>query len=516
MPVEPGVLKENGSRRPQLVRGMFEFSINRLPATNAIANCFPPPASLGAPLFILTGGQLADRTGAGVLGENLAAVPVLAVEVHARSTVFPAHDVLWYKADPRSALDARKIDPLPTLLMDSALETCRSRRRVDAVRTSALDCVRPAQRKAGAILNQSIWDDLREDARTFFRQNPQTGHTLIYRLPEFPHPGPPLFFDESMGASEDKNGPLRKLVFPRGLRASDLILEGRLETEGGAAGHGYGSALLWRHRTQVVIANVDREWEPLLDRLSKLSGEGVHIRFLADTAPVWPIVHRLAWAARHPTTFDCRVAWAASVNGHHCPGWIVESLPLPADFGTDPTQARKRATDGYHLDLSGEGMPSPMTLAGWWYSTVYPAGEALVAAIDWLRTADAAERMQAGLAAAGAMAGGVIPDTSTLPVNQHAGDRNGEPARADDDAPPALTANQILVIATMARFDGSRLLSAATIEQEMDAHERLSDRTIGPIVRRLVELDLAERPEGKRSGARLTMRGRRLAPKVAD
>lgn len=90
------------------------------------------------------------------------------------------------------------------------------------------------------------------------------------------------------------------------------------------------------------------------------------------------------------------------------------------------------------------------------------------------------------------------------------------PATDSDGAPPALTANQALVIATMARFDGSLLLSTATVEDEMDVRERLSRETIRKTVTRLIELELAERPEGPRSGARLTMKGRRLAPKIAD
>lgn len=85
-----------------------------------------------------------------------------------------------------------------------------------------------------------------------------------------------------------------------------------------------------------------------------------------------------------------------------------------------------------------------------------------------------------------------------------------------DKKPPALTRNDTQVIATMAGVDGSRLLSAVMIAEEMDRAERLSDRTIRPIVRRLIELGLAERPEGKNSGARLTMEGRRIAAKIAD
>lgn len=81
---------------------------------------------------------------------------------------------------------------------------------------------------------------------------------------------------------------------------------------------------------------------------------------------------------------------------------------------------------------------------------------------------------------------------------------------------PALTVNDSRVLQSMAMFDASRLLSANAIRTEMVKRERLSARTIGPIVRRLIALGLAERPEGGRSGARLTIAGRRLASKIAD
>ena len=90
------------------------------------------------------------------------------------------------------------------------------------------------------------------------------------------------------------------------------------------------------------------------------------------------------------------------------------------------------------------------------------------------------------------------------------------PAPSTDVAPPGLSPNVTLVVETMARFDGSRLLSAKRIEEEMNLAHRLSERTIRKVVVRLIELELAERPDGKRSGARLTMKGRRLAPKIAD
>lgn len=81
---------------------------------------------------------------------------------------------------------------------------------------------------------------------------------------------------------------------------------------------------------------------------------------------------------------------------------------------------------------------------------------------------------------------------------------------------PAITQNQSRVLQTMARFDPSRLLSAAAITTEMDPAARLSEETVRQCVLRLIKSDLAERPDGDRSGARLTAAGRRLAGKIAD
>jgi hypothetical protein len=90
------------------------------------------------------------------------------------------------------------------------------------------------------------------------------------------------------------------------------------------------------------------------------------------------------------------------------------------------------------------------------------------------------------------------------------------PAGDDQPSAPALTVNQTRVLQTMARFDPSRLLSSKTIADEMDATSRLSEETVRQCVGKLIGLRLAERPEGDRSGARLTIAGRRLAGKIAD
>lgn len=83
------------------------------------------------------------------------------------------------------------------------------------------------------------------------------------------------------------------------------------------------------------------------------------------------------------------------------------------------------------------------------------------------------------------------------------------------DIPP-LTAAEVAVIRTLVGFDSSRLFSGAAIEEAMKGPNRLGSRTINQAVIRLIELGLAERPRGARSGARLTRAGRRHAAKIAD
>lgn len=108
----------------------------------------------------------------------------------------------------------------------------------------------------------------------------------------------------------------------------------------------------------------------------------------------------------------------------------------------------------------------------------------------------------------GVSAGGGVDDPDAIPK---------APSNiAEESAGPALTVNQSRVLQTMARFDASRLLSAKMIAEEMDARVRLSEETVRQSVRKLIESNLAERPEGDRSGARLNRAGRKLAGKIVD
>lgn len=91
-------------------------------------------------------------------------------------------------------------------------------------------------------------------------------------------------------------------------------------------------------------------------------------------------------------------------------------------------------------------------------------------------------------------------------------DASGE----DEQQTPALTKGERITLAALATFDASRLASAADVSGAMPGSERHSDRTTREAIRKLVELQLVERPEGEKQGARLTLKGRRLAAKLAD
>ena len=90
------------------------------------------------------------------------------------------------------------------------------------------------------------------------------------------------------------------------------------------------------------------------------------------------------------------------------------------------------------------------------------------------------------------------------------------PAVADEPTGPALTPSQSRVLKIMARFDRSQLVSTDRIVAEMDPARPLSDETVRLSVKKLIDSGLAERPEGDRSGARLTPSGRTLCGKIAD
>lgn len=99
------------------------------------------------------------------------------------------------------------------------------------------------------------------------------------------------------------------------------------------------------------------------------------------------------------------------------------------------------------------------------------------------------------------------------PINHQV---SGECIEADEQQPPALTKTERLTLAALAGFDPSRLALTGDVCEAMPVAERLSERTTRDVLKKLLELELAERPEGDKQGARLTIKGRRLASKLAD
>ena len=79
-----------------------------------------------------------------------------------------------------------------------------------------------------------------------------------------------------------------------------------------------------------------------------------------------------------------------------------------------------------------------------------------------------------------------------------------------------MTDAERLTLRALATFDPADLAKAARVADAMPPAERLSERTIRPAINKLVTMDLAERPEGDEQGVRLTIRGRRLASKIAQ
>lgn len=77
---------------------------------------------------------------------------------------------------------------------------------------------------------------------------------------------------------------------------------------------------------------------------------------------------------------------------------------------------------------------------------------------------------------------------------------------------PALTETMQIVMRAMKQIDGSRLLSAAAIREELDT--RLNVETVRRVVKNLEARGYAERPEGLRAGFRLTRAGRLKAGKI--
>lgn len=191
-----------------------------------------------------------------------------------------------------------------------------------------------------------------------------------------------------------------------------------------------------------------------------------------------------------------------------------ERLRLAHEFA-DAIQEALRASGA---KLTAAGFEPPQTIEDWEhlarivempFETIrtgnFTYADVYAVAMAWIDR----QKMKARLVAesgVGGVAGQAPP----------AGRRASGESDTDETPPPALTPTELRVLRMLATFDPSELASAARIEGAMEPTQRVSERSITKIVPRLIELGLAERPQGERSGTRLTLQGRRIARRLAE
>lgn len=249
-------------------------------------------------------------------------------------------------------------------------------------------------------MSQSAWDDLREDARTFSRQNPETGHTLIFvsdrnaegasRIDSYSGR-----FDDFITGAINSEKLLRELGI--GGVDSRILFSKQCEIR---EGEGFVAEWLWCNPVGGTIHPNDepgRAWPRLCAALWRLIVDRVGVLIPdaikggeADvpnigTDPNTPDAARLLhW-----------LAWSGQVDG------LMANVYWPRFFYPTedshltgvPRTARSKQVSPFSTGRPVRPNPIPnkpwLKLAGWWWSTIEPAGEALVAVIDWLSTTDA-------------------------------------------------------------------------------------------------------------------------------
>ena len=101
-----------------------------------------------------------------------------------------------------------------------------------------------------------------------------------------------------------------------------------------------------------------------------------------------------------------------------------------------------------------------------------------------------------------------------MPIGNEAHASGGaqNPSNSEGQPPDefALTTAERTVLAALSAFDSAELVSTRKISKD----EKMGTKTVQNAINRLIDLDLAERPNGDKHGARLKRRGRLLAQRL--
>ena len=235
---------------------------------------------------------------------------------------------------------------------------------------------------------EAAWAMLRDDAMKWWRAYPRHGHTIAYRRePEQgPALGHPFYPSRDLGYV-----PWLRIPSERG----DGAAVGTIVAVGSAFGpdweRGAGSALevLWVPKLaptgpEIAPDRSGTRWESLCDRFTRLAQEPTGIRLGPSGDVRVSILHRLTWDGGLPAPPRFLVEWCHFTPGREWPFTHTVEQELDGAFGLTETEASR-----FCLRLAGAEPPrQPCSAADsqapWWYSSLAPAGEVLVAAIDVL------------------------------------------------------------------------------------------------------------------------------------
>ncbi|MEM8495759.1 MAG: hypothetical protein AAF663_10275, partial [Planctomycetota bacterium] len=183
------------------------------------------------------------------------------------------------------------------------------------------------------------------------------------------------------------------------------------------------------------------------------------------------------------------------------------------------TGRRKDALAGLSAALNGLSSGLRVSLANGWGRRIQKDIAPPEAVARWegdfrivRRAAIDMRHWAEGMAEPGSASASAISDAQTS--ESSLGSQTARPAEAEDAdhlSPLALPKNEQLTLQTLASFDPSLLNVTADICNAMSPSERLSERTVRTAINKLIDKGLAERPEGKKLGARATIKGRKLA-----